>query len=63
MIRVRFVLTAILSFAVATVACGLGNHRLHAQEKAIRWFDNYSEALAEARRTKQPIFLEFRCAP
>lgn len=29
----------------------------------IDWFDNYNEAVKEARRLKQPIFLEFRCAP
>jgi len=27
----------------------------------IKWTDNYQEALAEARRTGKPIFLEFRC--
>lgn len=27
------------------------------------WLDNYDAAIAEAKRTGKPIFLEFRCAP
>jgi hypothetical protein len=27
------------------------------------WLDNYDAALAEAKKTGKPIFLEFRCAP
>ena len=34
-----------------------------AQEQYIEWFDDYGEAVAEAKRTGKPIFLEFRCAP
>ena len=30
-------------------------------DDAIRWLDNYQEALREARKTLRPIFLEFRC--
>ena len=30
-------------------------------EETIDWFDNYQKALAEAKRTNKPIFLEFRC--
>ena len=29
----------------------------------IEWLDDYAAALAEAKRTGKPIFLEFRCAP
>lgn len=29
--------------------------------EGIRWLDNYKDALAEAKRTDKPIFLEFRC--
>ena len=32
-------------------------------EQAVTWIESYDEALAEARRTGKPIFLEFRCAP
>ena len=30
-------------------------------EEGIDWLDNYAQALAEAKRTSKPIFLEFRC--
>lgn len=32
-------------------------------DEAVTWIESYDEALAEARRTGKPIFLEFRCAP
>ena len=32
-------------------------------KEAVIWIESYDEALAEARRTGKPIFLEFRCAP
>ena len=31
------------------------------QDDTIEWTDNYEQALAEAKRTGKPIFLEFRC--
>ena len=36
---------------------------LLAQEETVDWLNNYKEALAEAKRTGRPIFLEFRCEP
>lgn len=30
-------------------------------QDAIRWFGSFPEAIAEAKRTGKPIFLEFRC--
>jgi hypothetical protein len=30
-------------------------------DDTIDWFDNYDKALQEAKRTRKPIFLEFRC--
>lgn len=33
------------------------------REESIVWIDNYREAIAQAKRTGKPIFLEFRCAP
>ncbi len=37
---------------------------LHAQEEeTVEWFSDYKQALAEAKRTGKPIFLEFRCEP
>jgi uncharacterized protein YyaL (SSP411 family) len=32
-----------------------------AQDDTVEWLDNYPKALAEAKRTNKPIFLEFRC--
>ncbi|MCZ2149568.1 MAG: thioredoxin family protein [Bryobacterales bacterium] len=34
---------------------------LSAQDEGIPWLDNYKAALQEAKRTRKPIFLEFRC--
>ncbi len=27
----------------------------------IQWLDNYKDAIREAKQTRKPIFLEFRC--
>jgi hypothetical protein len=32
-----------------------------AEQENVDWTDNYQQAIAEARRTNKPIFLEFRC--
>ena len=34
-----------------------------AEDGLIGWFENYDEAIAEAKKTGKPIFLEFRCSP
>jgi uncharacterized protein YyaL (SSP411 family) len=34
---------------------------LFAQEQFIDWQTDYRQALAEAKASKKPIFLEFRC--
>jgi hypothetical protein len=34
-----------------------------AQEETLDWLSSYKEAIAEAKRTQQPIFLEYRCEP
>ncbi len=34
-----------------------------AEDDTLPWHNNYREAIAEARRTGKPIFLEFRCEP
>ncbi len=54
----NFVLYAILACVVGSVVVPL-----LAQDDEIRWLDNYSEAIREAKRTGKPIFLEFRCEP
>ncbi len=35
----------------------------NAEDGLIGWFDNYDDAMAEAKKTGKPIFLEFRCSP
>lgn len=37
--------------------------RLFAEEDTVDWFNNYKDAIAEAKRTGKPIFLEYRCEP
>lgn len=32
-------------------------------QETVYWLSDYKEALAEARRTGKPIFLEYRCEP
>lgn len=32
-------------------------------DETLEWLDDYDEALALAKRTGKPLFLEFRCAP
>lgn len=34
-----------------------------AQDDTLDWLNDYKEALAEAKRTQKPIFLEYRCEP
>ncbi len=30
-------------------------------DETVDWLDNYKQAIKEAKRTRKPIFLEFRC--
>ncbi len=32
-------------------------------DETLEWMDDYDEAIALAKKTGQPVFLEFRCAP
>jgi hypothetical protein len=32
-------------------------------DPAVEWLGDYKQALAEAKRTNKPIFLEYRCEP
>jgi len=34
-----------------------------AQDDSLEWLGDYKQALEQARQTKKPIFLEFRCEP
>lgn len=33
----------------------------HSADQYIDWRSNYEQALDEARRTRKPLFVEFRC--
>ena len=49
----------------ASLACALWLFvsPLAAQDDGIFWFNNYNDAMQEAKRTGKPIFLEYRCEP
>ena len=60
---------ALIPFAFATMA-GLETSAQPALQPGaggddgmVEWLDDYDLALAEARRSGRPIFLEFRCSP
>ena len=55
---VRFVTCAALTLTIASLPGPLA-----AQGDDISWFDNYDEAVKEAKKSQKPIFLEFRCEP
>lgn len=52
----------LLSFFSA-LACLVGfiTLPLQADDNEINWVGDYREALAQARQTNKPIFIEFRC--
>lgn len=45
---------------LALIGAGLG---ALAAEPEIYWINNYRAAIAEAKATGKPLFLEFRCVP
>jgi hypothetical protein len=47
----------------AAMVCFAAFSPVSAQEEYVRWIGDYKEALAEAKRTGKPIFLEYRCEP
>ena len=50
-------------FALLTVLATSTAFAQQAEDGVIGWFDNYDDAIAEAKKTGKPIFLEFRCSP
>jgi hypothetical protein len=53
----------IRELALAVVLVSSAAHAQEAQDGYIGWFERYEDAIAEAKKTGKPIFLEFRCAP
>lgn len=52
----RILLIACFALVAATNAVASEDAQLH-------WHHSYDEALAEAKETGKPLFVEFRCAP
>jgi hypothetical protein len=46
----------VLVLLFGMIVCGQDS-----SEEGIDWLGSYTEALAEAKRTNKPIFLEVRC--
>ena len=47
--------------AAALILSILARPAFTQSQEGMRWLDNYQQALAEAKQTNKPIFLEFRC--
>ena len=59
----RSSILAFLAAAVVLAAFLSAPASAQSGDGMVVWLDDYGEALAEAKRTGKPIFLEFRCAP
>ena len=59
----RFSILAFLAAAVVLAALLSAPASAQSGDGMVVWLEDYGEALAEAKRTGKPIFLEFRCAP
>jgi hypothetical protein len=46
---------------VAFLLVALASPTFAQEEDTLEWFKDYPKAIAEAKRTNKPIFLEFRC--
>jgi hypothetical protein len=46
---------------LSLLLCSLAGPVFGQSQEGIRWLDNYGQAIAEAKQTNKPIFLEFRC--
>ena len=48
---------------LAVLACAVGSIAglLYAEDKSIDWLGDYREALRQAKQTRKPLFVEFRC--
>ena len=55
------IMTMVKQLAVLACAAGFTAGLMHAEDKSIDWLGNYREALRQARQTRKPLFVEFRC--
>ena len=62
LMSVAFVLMVSLSLVSKTseVVAGVG---IAQDDETLEWLSDYDEAMALAKETGKPVFLEFRCAP
>ena len=44
-----------------TYAAALIGVPMPAEDDSVYWYNDYREALRQAKQTQKPIFLEFRC--
>lgn len=49
--------------AVLTLAVLVSTSSVAQEDDSLEWLDDYDEAIALARKTGNPLWLEFRCAP
>ena len=52
-----------LALALFVTVTGLGVRFVLPQNDEIVWFEDYGEALRQARETHKPLLVEFRCEP
>ncbi|MEM7674305.1 MAG: hypothetical protein AAF212_13255 [Verrucomicrobiota bacterium] len=50
-------------FFATCCAASLWVIRAEETVEKVKWLYSYQDAIAEAKKTDKPIFLEFRCAP
>ena len=48
-------------YAVLACAIGLAAASTSAEDGGVTWLGNYREALRQARESRKPLFVEFRC--
>jgi uncharacterized protein YyaL (SSP411 family) len=50
-----------MRFLIFPLLCLTAAFAQDSDNEGIHWFDNYKDAIREAKRTQKPIFLEYRC--
>jgi hypothetical protein len=48
-------------YAVLACALGFAAYCTPADDRNITWLGNYREALRQAKESRKPLFVEFRC--
>jgi hypothetical protein len=53
----------LVAVALASWCAFVAQSAIAQDDDTLEWLDDYDEALALAKETGRPIFLEFRCSP